>query len=51
MKRFFLTAFGAGALVLAQTAAGSTPGADVRLTHDANDPGYVSAYTLATGIP
>jgi hypothetical protein len=23
--------------------------ADVRLTHDANDPGYVSAYTLATG--
>src|SRR4051812_46417123 len=25
--------------------------ADVRLTHDANDPGYVSAYTLATGTP
>jgi hypothetical protein len=30
-------------------AAASTPGADVRLTHDANDPGYVSSYTLATG--
>lgn len=31
------------------TVAASTPGADVRLTHDASDPGYVSAYTLATG--
>jgi hypothetical protein len=29
----------------------STPGADVKLTHDANDGGYVSAYTLATGNP
>jgi hypothetical protein len=28
----------------------STPGADVKLTHDASDPGYVSAYTLATGV-
>jgi hypothetical protein len=27
----------------------STPGGDVKLTHDASDPGYVSAYTLATG--
>src|SRR3954447_24582524 len=25
--------------------------ADVKLTHDARDPGYVSAYTLATGAP
>jgi hypothetical protein len=45
-----------GALVLAfgvivGVAAASTPGADVRLTHDANDPGYVSSYTLATGTP
>jgi hypothetical protein len=24
--------------------------ADVKLTHDASDPGYVSAYTLATGV-
>jgi hypothetical protein len=31
--------------------AASTPGADVRLTHDANDPGYVSSYTIATGSP
>ena len=37
--------------VLVGVAAASTPGADVRLTHDANDPGYVSAYTLATGVP
>src|SRR5215213_2543099 len=37
--------------VLVGVAAASTPGADVRLTHDANDPGYVSAYTLATGTP
>jgi hypothetical protein len=29
----------------------STPGSDVKLTHDADDPGYVSAYTLATGNP
>jgi hypothetical protein len=29
----------------------STPGTDVKLTHDAGDPGYVSAYTLATGLP
>ena len=45
-----------GAVVLAcgllvAGASASTPGADVRLTHDATDPGYVSAYTLATGIP
>jgi hypothetical protein len=26
-------------------------GADVRATHDANDPGYVSSYTLGTGTP
>jgi hypothetical protein len=29
----------------------STPGADVRLTNDFPGGGYVSAYTLATGIP
>ena len=45
-----------GALVLAfgvivGVAGASTPGADVRLTHDANDPGYVSSYTIATGTP
>jgi hypothetical protein len=31
--------------------AASTPGTDVKLTHDATDPGYVSEYTLATGDP
>jgi hypothetical protein len=45
-----------GALTLAfgllvGVAAASAPGADVKLTHDANDPGYVSSYTLATGTP
>src|SRR5437660_1545091 len=30
-------------------AGASTPGGDVKLTHDASDPGYVSAYTLGTG--
>ena len=39
------------AMAWATTASASTPGADVRLTHDANDPGYVSSYTLATGVP
>ena len=37
--------------VLVGVAAASTPGADVRLTNDANNPGYVSSYTLATGTP
>jgi hypothetical protein len=52
MRRW--TLLGALALtfgVLVGVAAASTPGADVRLTHDANDPGYVSSYTLATGTP
>src|SRR3954466_99101 len=52
MRRW--TLLGALALtfgVLVGVASASTPGADVRLTHDANDPGYVSAYTLATGVP
>ena len=46
------TAVAAGALVLnAVAASASTPGADVRLTHDDGSGGYVSSYTLATGIP
>jgi hypothetical protein len=36
-------------VLFAGAVSASTPGADVRLTHDANDPGYVSAYKLATG--
>jgi hypothetical protein len=43
----FVLAFG----VIVGVAGASTPGADVRLTHDANDPGYVSSYTIATGTP
>src|SRR3954452_9380908 len=39
------------ALMWAPAAFASTPGADVKLTHDANDPGYFSSYTIATGIP
>jgi hypothetical protein len=37
--------------LLVGAASASSPGGDVRLTHDANDPGYVSSYTIATGIP
>ena len=50
MKKW--TLLGALALafgVVVGIAAASTPGADVRLTHDENAPGYVSSYTLATG--
>jgi len=37
------------AVLLASAVSASTPGVDVKLTHDASDPGYVSSYTLATG--
>src|SRR5690348_14494967 len=48
-----------GVVVLAATAVSwsgragaSSPGADVRLTNDSpSTPGYVSTYTMATGIP
>src|SRR3954468_89635 len=42
-----VAAFG---MVFLGTISASTPGGDVKLTHDASDPGYVSAYTLATGV-
>ena len=58
MRRLFIVgALACLAVFLAVGGAGaSTPGADVRLTNDCHpDPGcgagYVSAYTLATGIP
>lgn len=50
MKKVFLFAITACLGAVAWLTA-STPAADVRLTRDASDPGYVSAYTLATGIP
>jgi hypothetical protein len=34
---------------LAVSASASTPGGDSRLSHDANDPGYVTSYFIATG--
>jgi hypothetical protein len=37
-------------VVLLEAAFAAPAGADVRLTHDAGDPGYVSSYTLATGV-
>ena len=50
MKKLLLIAVAAClSIVWVTTVSASTPGRDVRLTHDANDPGYVSAYTLATG--
>jgi hypothetical protein len=36
-------------LVSVAPASASTPGVDRRLTHDANDPGYVTSYFVATG--
>ncbi|HSC49845.1 MAG TPA: sialidase family protein, partial [Gaiellaceae bacterium] len=52
MRRLvFFAALAALAVVWTSAVSASAPGADVRLTHDANDPGYVSAYTLATGTP
>jgi hypothetical protein len=52
MKKALLFAVAAcSSVVFVATVAASTPGGDVRLTHDANDPGYVSDYTLATGVP
>src|SRR5207253_10835364 len=40
-----------GLLLSAISVSASTPGTDVRLTHDEAGGGYMSAYTLATGIP
>jgi hypothetical protein len=37
-------------LLLASNAFGTPPATDVRLTHDATAAGYVSTYTLATGV-
>ncbi len=34
---------------LGVSASASTPGADRKLSHDANDPGYVTSYFIATG--
>jgi hypothetical protein len=52
MKKLVLVAVAACLSVIWVSAiSASTPGTDVRLTHDGNDPGYVSAYTIATGVP
>src|SRR3954452_6107536 len=52
MKRILFVAIAAClSAVWVSAIAASTPGADVKLTHDATDPGYVSQYTLATGVP
>jgi hypothetical protein len=50
MRTFLIGALATCAVVLfAGAVSASTPGGDVRLTHD--DTSYVSAYTLATGTP
>src|SRR5438132_750506 len=56
MRRLLFVGLALCALLVVGTAAGSTPGADARLTNDCHPDagcgaGYVSAYTLATGIP
>jgi hypothetical protein len=51
MRRLTMAAAAACTIVLvAGSASASSPGADVRLTRD-NGGGYVSAYTLGTGVP
>jgi hypothetical protein len=47
-KVIVCAAVGAAFLSTAPAALGAV---DVRLTHDAGDPGYVSSYTIATGQP
>ena len=49
-KLFAAFALASCCLIVVGLATASTPGADVRLTNDVGG-GYVSAYTLATGIP
>src|SRR3954454_5496274 len=49
MQRLLSVAVLAVGLVLVASAAAGAPGADRRLTNDAT--GYVSEYTLATGVP
>ncbi|HSC72860.1 MAG TPA: sialidase family protein [Gaiellaceae bacterium] len=49
MRRFALVGVFAVALIAVGIAGASTPGTDVRLTNDNSS--YLSAYTLATGIP
>src|SRR6266851_8005517 len=50
MRRLaFVGMLGCVGLFAVGLAGASTPGGDVKLTHDASDPGYVSAYTLGTG--
>src|SRR5437763_3162674 len=52
MRRAFLLAcIGCAAAVWVSAISASTPGTDVKLTHDAADPGYVSEYTLGEGVP
>jgi hypothetical protein len=45
----FLAAVAALTATFVGVISASTPGGDVKLSHDASDPGYVSAYTLGTG--
>jgi hypothetical protein len=45
----FLAAVAALTATFVGVISASTPGTDVKLSRDASDPGYVSAYTLGTG--
>jgi hypothetical protein len=50
-RALLLAAISCLAVAWVSTVSASTPGPDVKLTHDFADPGYVSEYTLATGVP
>jgi len=51
MRRLLFAAMAAFALLAVGSAAASTPGTDVRLTNDYPGGGYLSSYTIATGLP
>lgn len=51
MHRILAGAAVGACLLVAAPGALAAPAADVKLTHDATDPGYVSSYTIATGQP
>src|SRR5215213_5598489 len=51
MRRILAGAVAGACLAVAAPAALAAPAADVRLTHDANDAGYVSSYTIGEGQP
>ena len=51
MRKILAGAVAGACVFAAAPAAVAAPAGDVRLTHDANDPGYVSSYTIGSAQP